>query len=183
MATSNFFNENASAIYALQNETAEDFCEYANGPQGWEHTSEWEHGMRDFAMHIFTETTKCFSFSGLDCDITAQIGLRPGYYEGANLDFRLDFDSEGIELCNGDTETFADDIMDYLDDYSDWYMGRRKYATGLFKMNRAKIRQALKKFLDEMCEEINAYMAEACDDKLYAVAHFSNGETWYERAS
>lgn len=182
MATGNFAKENAKEYYTLCNDNAEAFCSHATGPSGWERSEGWESSSGSFNMHFFAESRKWFSYAGIEFPIDCQMGLRPGYYDGANLDYLVNFETD-LKLSDGDTEELADEIMDYMDDYAFYYMERKPYSEGLYKMNRTRIRKALVKFLDGIVDECEKYMTEACDQKMGVLYRFCNGETIYAQIS
>ena len=123
---------------------------------------------------VFLSRNYCFNLFG-------KIIVRPGYYEGATLDW--DFEAVGWNerFCMNDyddLEAIASDIFedwDYCELGSDWNAGIKKMQA---KNIRKKIDEALEGVVNYL-EEICAYLV---GDNIYQrVCVFSNGEAVYQK--
>jgi len=186
MGTSNFSTLDAKQIYAvLMSYEAED----DDGNEVWYTPDQWEYeDLRDELIQTLSEEFKNFDkdkpgklregaelgeirrYRHFGDDITIGYRIIPvilsGYYDGANLDYKLIIEEGRYEY---------DDIDEIDDDYE--YAGNR----GLYKIH---MRQAKKWLLTEMEKDIEKIenLYKSWSTPLVATARFSNGETFYSKA-
>jgi hypothetical protein len=176
MATSNFYNENASRIFAAELEEEFDYDDLI---------SNLEYAIRDNSNSFssgrsgeyLNNNSKILDFSlsndfnyvdNISVEVVVHPVIRSGYYSGANLDWVFDFFIDG---CDIEDET---DIANYLMKYED-YSESKATALGESRFKRLEI---LKNSLTNQLEKIYADYTTP----LVVTARFSNGETLYEKA-
>lgn len=181
MATSNFDVRNASKVYVVSFEGLE-FDEVISKIDF----------LRERALNEFnglTEGSKSLVHRNETLDIPihddylsidTSIFLREGYYEDANLDFEITFNTMHAEcsLTNNSLESVA------------MYL-TQEMTKGLPKNMDSKTMKKLKdnylSFCKDKIKKAYDYAEKVCDflaeNKLKKVAVFSNGETLYEKVS
>ena len=114
-------------------------------------------------------------------DLNVRLYLRPGYYEGAVLDYDIYYSAYNDTLteCRGDVDEFADEIAQDIEAELKHEYG---WNAGLLAINHDKIRKAVWSTI----EKARGYAEDFCkgyaDEKLVCAGVFSNGEAIYERA-
>lgn len=176
MATSNFYNENASRIFAA--ECAEEF-DYEDL------VSNLEYALRELdesfssgrAGDYIDNSSKILDFSlndtfdyvdGTSIEVVIHPVIRSGYYSGVNLDYIFDYFIDGSEVESDDC------IKDYLVDF-EGYSELKALKTSVSRFKR----------LDKIKEKLAAKLEKIYADyttPLVVAARFSNGETIYEKA-
>jgi hypothetical protein len=179
MATSNFANENASKVFAveLEDEFAyddlKDCLEYELDEAGFEvyKKPEYDHN-RNYSGQILAEKRLSHSYKDFTVTATIFVVVRSGYYSGANLDWQITFcdDFEHYEHDDYDPKYTAEDLVYRLD----------------FPPSKAKTYSLLaekkyEKLKDQLVTELEAIYAKI-STPLVVAARFSNGETIYEKA-
>lgn len=152
---------------------------------------EWDDD-RNYPMLAFSQVGKEFVFCGIPVTVTAEIGLRSGYYQAQNLDFNLKvecelFDGYKYERNNRSyygykspielAENFADDLQGH--DYS----LKMYYSVnnGLYAMNKGRLAKRIAAEIDGMMGLADGLCKRMCDDVYACLGVFSNGEAVYER--
>lgn len=184
MGTSNFYNRNASKIFAIsgtfENEEGEtEIDEFIYDDTKGNIQSElkdftscdkWEsNGLRSYDGTIFAEKTEWKTFAGAEFGVKIQCIARSGYYDGANFDWEVTFEDAG---GNDFDEVDESDIKDILEYYAD-----SPKVKGIVAPHVAKWLEKTKTELVEKVEKVY----EMYTDKLVVTARFSNGETMYAK--
>jgi hypothetical protein len=199
MATNNFYNKNASAIFAVLmnyeqpildddgNET--DDTEHVS-PESWEYDDlilELQSAMqtkfgRDYVKGGQDDRDRNFygtaigrylldkTYMGVTIEIELTAMIRSGYYEGANLDWDITLHVDGYS---------HDDVPDALAEWE--YQAEKEYNAGLVKANLRHVKLWTEKTCEAMRDSLEEIFAEYSDVKLRKVGQFSNGEAVYER--
>ena len=198
MGTSNFYNKNASSIFAVsfshEDEDGEfhDYSEFEYDDLKSNLLYELEkfnadksniefladYGTdrddnRTFPSKVLGTLRVCKLYSnGVEVMIRLVPLIRSGYYEGVNLDWCIQFD-----IC---CDSFIDDDLDieYISqtlEYDGYSKKMADYKSGL-------ILSWVEKTKDDMVEKLeNIY--KMYSDAYRVAARFSNGETMYEKVS
>ena len=197
MGTSNFYNRNASKVFAvlmnyetpILNEEGEETGETeTTSPESWE----CEMLIEDVQNHL--KESKFYSYipkepiwdrernyegrtigslsiekeyGGVNIEVEINAILRSAYYEGANLDWDCVIKLNGAET---DSNEFSVDFG-YTSDLS----------AGLNAIIAPKALKWAEKMQNELIEEMERIFTEV-SMPLNVVARFSNGETMYEKA-
>lgn len=112
-------------------------------------------------------------FAGLTVEISINLYIRSGHYEGGVFDIAtLSVEGYEFEPCE-DIE--AADVADILADLYDM-------PAGWYKIQASNFAAKLDGLRRRMISDIEAVMADLCEERLAVCARFSNGETWYARA-
>jgi len=174
MATSNFYNENASRIFAAEIEEEWDYTDLIEGLEY--RLDELEESFCSGRAGNWIENNskvldyslnKSFDYKdGTSVECVIHPIIRSGYYSGANLDWVYEFYIDGSEV-----ET-PQDIKDYLIDFENYSLCKAH------KVSESRFRRLenIKEFLTQKLEKIYADYTTP----LIVVARFSNGETLYE---
>lgn len=209
MATSNFYAKNAQSIYALL-----DTIEYEyNGEKIEEVRDQWdfedlldsirERGTegnfpnemdifnRDMDMAELCETDDIWEVFGngnahtTDTMLCSTIGVRNGYYSGANLDYQIKVKTtDGDEFLLSDYDDVDDlvnDYMDCLEDIIKWRGHQHKWNMGTFYLMEKNIRKWITKRINDEIEKCETFCKSVCDCELSVFGRFSNGETLYTK--
>jgi hypothetical protein len=164
MSTSNFYNVNASKIYACDPQEEWDYEDLKSNLKGAieriggrlvERQDPTE--LRNYGSRVLGQIEETVSDSKDDYVITVMLVVRGGYYYGYNLDWVAEFTDNRY----GD----MDNIKDVMND-------KEIYKTTKIKIERAYKR--LVKKIEKICEDNST--------PLKVTARFSNGETWYAKA-
>lgn len=189
MGTRNFYNENAKCIYAVamhSDECDSEFCncgaqeEYddvqINIQYAWKGcTRESNFGMDRRICHSvlflgYYFASKCISkyFADARIDVCIYAIIRPGYYEGANLDWQIKMFVDGNQR-----ESLEYDDLEY-------YMPNCN--TGMAKIQVRNAQAWVDKNSKILIDELEG-IYEQYSTPLGVCASFSNGETWYSKIS
>ena len=190
MATNNFYNENARAIYAVSDEEYEFFDYEAIIKKLEKELNKREYSvvnedysdvtsLRSYPATVFGSLSfdKMIEVKNFECsiDVTIELVIRDGYYEGANLDYNIlcYYNGENIGDYN-ELEEFVmnefDFIKDDFDDDEDEYQAREDLDNQLYEVYnlleeaRDKIEEVYKEFTE-------------CYNKI---GQFSDGSALYE---
>jgi hypothetical protein len=176
MSTGNFYNKNASRIFAFEVEDDFDYEDTVGNilasllDRDFSEETGYENGLRSFTGRYIASKCISKSFCGLSVDVTIKAICRSGYYSGANIDWELGYQFEETS----EEKPEASDIAEILERY---------YGVGA-GMATIQGRNALR-FIEraetQLVEELEAVLAEFTEP-LVVVGRFSNGETLYERA-
>jgi hypothetical protein len=178
MATGNFYNRNASKIFAQRFEEDfeyEDFLEnlryaFKEKFNSFVKRDDWERdGLRSYCGKIIGEVSgeiKSYSRYDLDIYVEFELIVRSGYYDGINLDW------EATVYVNGESLT--------MDEIEEGYFHYN--ATPMEKRYNQWIEQYVTSEFEKLQEEVESIYSEWTIN-LVRVARFSNGEEMYERVS
>ena len=180
MATGNFFNNNASVIYAIfQEDEYDDFIyddvkdSVSNDLNAFVKNSEVCLGYsnnyhRDASMIEVIELTD--EIAGVPLTVSIEILMRSGYYEGANLDYEINYNIDSIEF---------DDPEDAFQAYIDVATWSFDMSKGLATIQAKNAVKRLENISNELIEKVEKILKDNCTHVLQVSAIFSNGETWY----
>ena len=127
-----------------------------------------EDNNRNFFVKPLGTVSKYKEYNGFTLEISAAIGIRSGYYEAANLDYKLNvtFENYDIEIDGINKELFND-----FEVYE---------TTGFNVIHSANAQSWAETALEELKEFVEKVLAE--NSNPYEVeARFSNGETIYKK--
>ena len=176
MATSNFHNENASAIFAVRLENEYDYedlvcnleSELSNNPDYVDYGKTDKHELRSFPSRTLGSIRKYHQYKDFYVEVCVTPVIRSGYYEGVNLDWNVDYLINGE--CSYDEPNF--EVADV-----EWYG----------KISKSKAIQYAK-LADKKAEKIKNEIVEQLEslyndysEKYGVTAVFSNGETIYHK--
>ena len=201
MGTSNFHSIQASKIFAITKEYANEF-----GDNVWSDTRsnivyellaidkdkeiDWEFvegddykledELRSFPATSIGQFYTGVHYGGMDFTITLIPKTVSGYYEGFNLDFeiRIDNDQGYGEIYNDGIEegVDADDIEYMFEEYE----YQEQYMKGIIAMHKDVLIDKLNYKIDEGVQRLEKVFTNN-SEQYGVVAQFSNGETIYER--
>jgi hypothetical protein len=180
MATANFYNKNASNIYAIlpenedyyfifddvKNNISNDLEAYTKNSKAYLGYSNKYY--RDASLIEVISATD--EVAGVPFTVSVEVLMRPGYYEGANLDYEINYNVESVEF---------DDLSEAFQAYFDvaaWDFDMNK---GLAKIQAKNAAKRLEAMSNELVENVENILKKNCTHILQVSARFSNGETWY----
>lgn len=177
MATSNFYNVNASKVYAATIEDEWEYedlignikAEFEKTPYHFRSGGKDNNELRSYPSSVIGSITKTKQYKDFEVSVTLTIVVRSGYYGGANLDWSLEYEVEGEDTDN--TEDFAR-ILEYQMDWN--YEGKAKQFAGYAEKWAEKAREEVINYVEGIFEQYTT--------PLKVAARFSNGETIYEKA-
>ena len=180
MATANFYNKNASYIYAIvpedeyddfiyqdvETNVSEAIGEYVKNSKAYlGYSNKYYRNASIIEVISLTEEV-----AGIPISVDIEILMRPGYYEGANLDYEISYRTESVEF---------DDLSEAFQAYYDvatWDFDMNK---GLAKIQAKNAANRLENMSEELIENVEKILKANCTHVLQVVARFSNGETLY----
>ena len=176
MATSNFHNENASAIFAVQLEHEFDYddlvenlkSELNNDPDYVDYGKADKNELRSFPSRTLGSIRKYVQYKDFYVEVCVTPVIRSGYYDGVNLDWNVDY------LINGDAQYDNTDF--YIDDIAHYGNLSKSAATKYAKLADKKAEKLKNEIVDELEALYNDY-----SDRYGVTAVFSNGETIYHK--
>jgi hypothetical protein len=176
MATSNFHNENASAIFAVQLEHEFDYddlvenlkSELNNDPDYVDYGKTDKNELRSFPSRTLGSIRKYVEYKDFYVEVCVTPVIRSGYYSGVNLDWNVDY------LINGDASYDSPDF--YIDDIAHYGNLSKSAATKYAKLAEKKAEKIKNEIVDELEALYNDY-----SDRYGVTAVFSNGETIYHK--
>jgi hypothetical protein len=176
MATSNFHNVNASAIFAVQLENDFDYedlvdnlkSELNNDSDYVDYGKSDKHELRSFPSRSLGSIRKYHQYKDFYVEVCVTPVIRSGYYSGVNLDWNVDY------LINGDVSYDSPDF--YIDDIA--YCGNlpKSKATQYAKLAEKKAEKLKNQIVEKLESLYNNY-----SEKYGVTAVFSNGETIYHK--
>jgi hypothetical protein len=176
MATSNFHNVNASAIFAVDLEHDFDYedlvdnlkSELNNDPDYVDYGKTDKNELRSFPSRSLGSIRKYHQYKDFYVEVCVTPVVRSGYYSGVNLDWNVDYS------INGDAQYDNNDF--YIDDIA-WYGKISKSKAIQYAKLAEKKAEKLKNEIVEKVESIFSDYSE----KYGVTAVFSNGETIYHK--
>ena len=176
MATSNFHNENASAIFAVQLEHEFDYddlvenlkSELNNDPDYVDYGKTDKHELRSFPSRTLGSIRKYVQYKDFYVEVCVTPVIRSGYYDGVNLDWNVDY------LINGDAQYDNTDF--YIDDIAHYGSMSKSKATKYAKLAEKKA----EKVKNQIVEKVESIFSDY-SEKYGVTAVFSNGETIYHK--
>lgn len=187
MATANFYNKNASNIYAILQENEYDGSIYddvkdniSNDLEAYAKNSEaYTKNSEAYSVHsnnyyedasLIEVVSITDDIAGIPLFIDIEILMRSGYYTGANLDYEIKYSVGNVEI---------DDLSEAFETFYDvatWDYGMNK---GLAKIQAKNAAKRLEAMSNELVENVEKILKENCTHILQVSERFSNGETWY----
>lgn len=200
MGTGNFYNKNASKIYAAlmsyeravmdedgnetdQTETAypdewecRDFVESLQdelAEMGYCKADKWDNE-RQFSGRTFAELSETRDFMGYTFAVTIKAVIRTAYYDGANLDWELNYEIDGTEYedISDISELEVIQALPYWD----------PQAKGILTIHARNLIIWLEEQGHELIEGLEKVF-EQYSTPLVVSARLSNGETWYSKSA
>ena len=176
MATSNFHNENASAIFAVRLENEYDYedlvcnleSELSNNPDYVDYGKTDKHELRSFPSRTLGSIRKYAQYKDFYVEVCVTPVIRSGYYDGVNLDWNVDY------LINGDAQYDNTDF--YIDDIAHYGSMSKSKATKYAKLAEKKA----EKIKNQIVEKVESIFSDY-SEKYGVTAVFSNGETIYHK--
>jgi hypothetical protein len=176
MATSNFHNENASAIFAVPLENEFDYedlvcnleSELSNNPDYVDYGKTDKHELRSFPSRTLGSIRKYAQYKDFYVEVCVTPVIRSGYYSGVNLDWNVDY------LINGDASYDTPDF--YIDDIAHYSNLPKSKATKYAKLAEKKAEKIKNEIVEKLESIYNNY-----SDRYGVTAVFSNGETIYHK--
>jgi hypothetical protein len=176
MATSNFHNVNASAIFAVPLEHEFDYedlvcnleSELSNNPDYVDYGKTDKNELRSFPSRTLGSIRKYHQYKDFYVEVCVTPVIRSGYYEGVNLDWNVDY------LINGDASYDSPDF--YINDIAHYGNLSKSKATQYAKLAEKKA----EKLKNEIVEKLESLYSDY-SEKYGVTAVFSNGETIYHK--
>ena len=176
MATSNFHNENASAIFAVQLEHEFDYddlvdnlkSELNNDPDYVDYGKTDKHELRSFPSRTLGSIRKYAQYKDFYVEVCVTPVIRSGYYDGVNLDWNVDY------LINGDASYDTPEF--YIDDIAHYGNLSKSKAIQYAKLAEKKA----EKVKNQIVEKVESIFSDY-SEKYGVTAVFSNGETIYHK--
>jgi hypothetical protein len=174
MATSNFYNKNASKIFASEIENEFDYDDLIDNVS---YDIQDKHNSYYVTNKKYIDNGRYLKYSLVESvsykdDTLIEVFINPiirsGYYSGANLDYEYEYYFEGEEVYD------PADIQDYLE----YRLGYSEKKATKISDSRFKRLERIKNKLSKQLENIY----ESHTTPLVVTARFSNGETIYSKA-
>ena len=174
MATSNFHNVNASAIFAvrLEDEWAYDdlvenlTSELSNNPDYVDYGKTDKHELRSFPSRTLGSIRKYHQYKDFYVEVCVTPVIRSGYYEGVNLDWNVDY------AINGDVYDI-DELENGIGYNTALPISKIKVYSNLAEKKAEKIK-------NKIVEKVESIFSDY-SEKYGVTAVFSNGETIYHK--
>ena len=180
MATGNFYNKNASNIYAIYPENAHDDFIFqdveTNVSEAIDEYIRESNGYWTTSMIGYRDAKKIESFyvseelAGISIGIKIDVLMRSGYYEGANLDYEISYFVESVEF---------DELSEAWQAFYDVATYDCDMRVGFAKIQAKNASNRLSALHDRVVSDVEKILKENCTHILQVSARFSNGETWY----
>jgi hypothetical protein len=174
MATSNFHNVNASAIFAVQLEDEwayDDLVENLksqlnNDPNYVDYGKSDPNELRSFPSRSLGSIRKYHQYKDFYVEVCVTPVIRSGYYDGVNLDWNVDYS------INGDS--YDIDELENGIGYNTALPISKIKAYSLLAEKKAE------KLKNEIVEKVESIFSDY-SDRYGVTAVFSNGETIYHK--
>jgi hypothetical protein len=174
MATSNFHNVNASAIFAvrLEDEWAYDdlvenlTSELSNNPDYVDYGKTDKHELRSFPSRTLGSIRKYHEYKDFYVEVCVTPVIRSGYYEGVNLDWNVDYTING-------------DVYD-MDELENGIGYNTALPISKIKVYAKLAEKKAEKLKNQMVEKLESLYNDY-SEKYGVTAIFSNGETIYHK--
>lgn len=180
MATGNFYNKNANNIYAIFQENEYDVFIYdavkENIFSDLEAYTKKSKAYLGYSNKYYMDASLIEVVSitdevaGVPFTVSIEVLMRAGYYDGANLDYEINYNVESVEF---------DDLSDAFQAYIDVATYDFDMSKGLATIQAKNASNRLEAMSEELVENVEKILKENCTNILQVSARFSNGETWY----
>jgi len=176
MATGNFHNVNASAIFAVPLENDFDYedlvdnlkSELNNDSDYVDYGKTDNNELRSFPSRTLGSIRKYHQYKDFYVEVCVTPVIRSGYYEGVNLDWNVDY------LINGDAS--YDSPSFYIDDIAHYGNLPKSKASVYASLAAKKAEKITNQIVEQLESLYNDY-----SEKYGVTAVFSNGETIYHK--
>ena len=174
MATSNFHNVNASAIFAVPLENEYDYedlvcnleSELSNNPDYVDYGKTDKNELRSFPSRTLGSIRKYHQYKDFYVEVCVTPVIRSGYYSGVNLDWNVDYTING-------------DIYD-IDELENGIGYNTALPISKIKVYSSLAEKKAEKIKNQIVEELEA-LYNNYSDRYGVTAVFSNGETIYHK--
>jgi hypothetical protein len=174
MATSNFHNVNASAIFAVPLENEYDYddlvenltSELNNDADYVDYGKTDKHELRSFPSRTLGSIRKYHQYKDFYVEVCVTPVIRSGYYSGVNLDWNVDY------AINGD-------IYD-IDELENGIGYNTALPISKIKVYSSLAEKKAEKLKNDIVEKLEA-LYNNYSDRYGVTAVFSNGETIYHK--
>ena len=174
MATSNFHNVNASAIFAVPLEHEFDYedlvdnlkSELSNDSDYVDYGKTDPNELRSFPSRTLGSIRKYHQYKDFYVEVCVTPVIRSGYYSGVNLDWNVDYTING-------------DIYD-IDELENGIGYNTALPISKIKVYSSLAEKKAEKIKNEIVEELEA-LYNNYSDRYGVTAVFSNGETLYHK--
>jgi len=174
MATSNFHNVNASAIFAVPLENEYDYedlvcnleSELGNNPDYVDYGKTDKNELRSFPSRTLGSIRKYHQYKDFYVEVCVTPVIRSGYYSGVNLDWNVDY------AINGD-------IYD-IDELENGIGYNTALPISKIKVYSSLAEKKAEKLKNEIVEQLES-IYNNYSDRYGVTAVFSNGETIYHK--
>lgn len=129
-------------------------------------------------FYEIADVTRNFDFIGIPFEISLEISLKPGYYEGSYLDAVLKVN--GYEYEDTDYIDFAELLENEL-----WAANRSCFSSnygrlsGFATMQAKNLKKRVKAAVSSIIEDVEKAVTPVTQQYVVFV-QFGNGETWYK---
>jgi hypothetical protein len=174
MATSNFHNVNASAIFAVPLENEYDYedlvcnleSELSNNPDYVDYGKTDKNELRSFPSRTLGSIRKYHQYKDFYVEVCVTPVIRSGYYSGVNLDWNVDYTING-------------DIYD-IDELENGIGYNTALPISKIKVYSSLAEKKAEKLKNDIVEKLEA-LYNNYSDRYGVTAVFSNGETLYHK--
>ena len=174
MATSNFHNVNASAIFAVPLENDFDYedlicnleSELSNNPDYVDYGKTDKNELRSFPSRTLGSIRKYHQYKDFYVEVCVTPVIRSGYYSGVNLDWNVDYTING-------------DIYD-IDELENGIGYNTALPISKIKVYSSLAEKKAEKLKNDIVEKLEA-IYNNYSDRYGVTAVFSNGETIYHK--
>jgi hypothetical protein len=172
MATANFYNKNASKIFAAEIEEEWDYRDLVDNIQyALEDWSDEDKPSSDREGTVIAEKTLRGAYAGCDVSVTVRAVVRSGYYAGVNVDWEVEY-AVGHHSDEEMLEEYY--ISDEIENYG-WT------NRGMAVMQAPNVTKFWERSVKALSGELEDKLTEYTTP-LVVTARFSNGETMYAHA-
>lgn len=174
MATSNFHNVNASAIFAVPLENEFDYedlvcnleSELSNNPDYVDYGKTDKNELRSFPSRTLGSIRKYHQYKDFYVEVCVTPVIRSGYYSGVNLDWNVDYSING-------------DVYD-IDELENGIGYNTALPISKIKVYSSLAEKKAEKLKNDIVEKLEA-IYNNYSDRYGVTAVFSNGETIYHK--
>ena len=131
----------------------------------------WD-GNRNYSGRYIGELDYNFFYLGIDITITVKLKVINGYYEGANLDYEIEYSDESQYY--EDYIKLVKSVKEYPEDYG--------LNNGLVAIHAWRLENKLDEVRDKLTSMVESIYKRA-SQPYYKSAQFSNGEAIYSRCN
>lgn len=191
MSAPNFAKNNAEDYYCVgMNREDDDFIDWDLIMEDIRQVAYQEHDFYsidesdrdcDRSLNYVTKKQYEMKYGGETYYADVMLGVRSGYYVGANIDYDIKLYEDvymgpDFDLHEGDTRQLVEDFVSDKYEYEHFTVNK-----GLAIMNRKGLEKRLTQWLDSIVADCEKIAKTCAEEELVKVAQFYNGEAIYER--